>query len=167
MKKKSHWMITSYALRNRLTPSKRFFIKLGCVMPDILLYTFKRGHYYTSTKDHVLSQMDKLVLSDDTSFLSCYRFGYNLHFVEDYFTYPHNFPYWKNRKPHYTYEVDLQKEIPFFLASYVSSRIDDRIPSSFLEKFHISYLERAGDSLTDLAFMVPIVEHLVNLFCKE
>lgn len=168
MKKKSHWMITNYALCGRLSPFRRFLIKLGCVMPDVLLYTFKRGHYYNATKGKVLREIDKLIFSNKPTALACYKFGYQLHYVEDYFTYPHHFPYWQNRKRHAEYELSLQKEIPSFLSPYVFAPVSEQgRPSSFIERYHALYLMRAGDVITDLSFMIPLVEYLVKLFCED
>ncbi|MBO4989455.1 MAG: zinc dependent phospholipase C family protein [Clostridia bacterium] len=166
MKKKSHYLITARLL-GKMPPLKRKAILIGSVMPDILLYTFKQGHYYDTTEQKVRSSLALLKKKKRWSLADFYRFGYQIHFIEDYFTYVHNFSFLGNAKAHYAYEVKLQKQIPLFFERELPFSPSPLPFDEFLKTTHEEYIALPNSIETDLVHIVTVVRQLLYSFREK
>ena len=167
MKKKSHYRITARLLEKMKCATKKKAILIGSVMPDFLLYTFKRGHYYDTTEKKVLSSLASLRNKRKWALADYYRFGYQIHFIEDYFTYVHNFSFLKNAKAHYAYEVKLQKQIPSFFRENLPFSPSPLPFEDFLRSTHRTYLSLPNSITTDLFYIVTVVRQLLYSFREK
>lgn len=101
--------------------------------------------------------------------------GQVLHYMADYFTFPHNTTYDGNLKDHCAYE----KELKFSLRSYIRSGEAGKIPTEpincttcealfkFIERAHREYLTMKRNVEEDCAYIVRIcrqvAEAILNL----
>ncbi|MCM1106752.1 MAG: zinc dependent phospholipase C family protein [Blautia sp.] len=108
MNKFGHVTITKNLIRGMdLKRRHRFCLTFGSILPDILVYTYAGGHRRSSTQEMVFGKMKKLARSGRRDCLSFLRLGYILHYVEDYFTYPHNDWFTHGTKRHFSHECRL------------------------------------------------------------
>ncbi len=110
MRKISHWKLAKYLTEERGKAGFRFMFKLGSIMPDILLYTYKKGHSYDTTIDTFKKRLNRLENKGRFGALTGYRLGYAIHYLEDYFTLPHNTNFLGNLREHCAYEKCQQIE---------------------------------------------------------
>ena len=106
MNKLGHLTATGLLARD-LPRRHRFCLKLGSLLPDLLVFTYVGGHTWDSTRDKTARRMLRLEETGRESCLSYLRLGYILHYVEDYFTYPHNSWYPGTLAEHGIYELSL------------------------------------------------------------
>lgn len=90
-------------------------LKLGSIMPDVLLYTYVSGHKYDTTAEKVAGNLAELKRAGSWTVRDCFRLGYNLHFLEDYFTYPHNSHFEGGFIAHCLYEHRLSRALQRYL----------------------------------------------------
>lgn len=114
MKKKSHFQIAScISDRGSLIPHSLLF-KIGSVMPDLFLFSYIKGHEYTRTSYKTTAILEKLISSKKWGRISCFRMGYRLHYLADYFTFPHDPSYNGGLMLHNRYEAAMR--LPLSLA---------------------------------------------------
>lgn len=160
MKKKCHWKMTRHALENRGGACKRFWIKLGSIMPDILVYTYKRGHLFSTTQERTVRTLSKLERKKRWSFVSCYRFGYVLHYLEDYFTFPHNVK--GHLLEHCRYEKLFQNKLDGMLDGSQLRCSPSPLPiQEWLEARHREYLQFAKDIETDFLYISQTISEII------
>ena len=83
MNKYGHVTVTK-----RLTPNLKkrhdFALRLGSIMPDILLHTYIKGHTWDSSYDKIARRLHRLERHGRMNCLSFLSLGYALHYIEDY-----------------------------------------------------------------------------------
>lgn len=108
MKKKSHFQLAScISFENKLIPHSLLF-RIGSVMPDIFLFSYIKGHGYDKTSRKTADILDKLISSKKLGRLACFRLGYRVHYLADYFTFPHDPSYKGSLMHHNKYEADMR-----------------------------------------------------------
>lgn len=110
MNKYGHVTVTK-----RLTPKLKkrhdLALRLGSIMPDILLHTYIKGHTWDSSYDKIARRLRRLEKHGRMSCLSFLSLGYALHYIEDYFTFPHNSWYPEPMSEHVIYEIKFMNYI--------------------------------------------------------
>lgn len=161
MNKKCHWMLSSYLTGDSSWRLHGFALKLGSIMPDVLLHTYLVGHKYDTTAERVERNLTELKRSGTWSLADCFRLGYNLHFLEDYFTYPHNSHFQGGFIAHCWYEHKLSKAMSAYLrqkrAASASSAVGSAI-RTVLEQRHAEYMQTAPSPENDAAYIVSSAE---------
>ncbi len=129
-----------------ISRTKRFWMLLGSIMPDILVHTYITGHKWDTTFDKSYRRLLHLENWGGDSWLSYYRLGYVLHYIEDYFTYPHNSNYEDDMKEHIKYENNMASYILAMGNRPVEAK--DRVMSVaqlrvWLNRLHDEYMQEA------------------------
>ena len=110
MNKYGHVTVTK-----RLTPKLKkrhdFALRLGSIMPDILLHTYIKGHTWDSSYNKVSRRLQRLERHGRMNCFSFLSLGYALHYIEDYFTFPHNSWYPEPMSEHVLYEIKFMNYI--------------------------------------------------------
>lgn len=115
MRKKSHisvakGVISGLELEERI--NHRLFFYIGSIWPDCIPSFITRRHCIEDTFDIFKHNMDKFVRKfnsrRDMGIISTWRMGVMLHYIADYFTFPHNSNYTGNLRAHCRYEEELK-----------------------------------------------------------
>ncbi|MDD6201576.1 MAG: zinc dependent phospholipase C family protein [Lachnospiraceae bacterium] len=106
MNKKGHLFVTEVLL-NRNNMQYGMWLKIGSILPDILVHTYLVGHTWEKTFDKTAEKMMKLEKTGKMNRRSCLMLGYLLHYIEDYFTFPHNTYFTDGFIQHIRYEKSL------------------------------------------------------------
>lgn len=142
MNKISHIKITK-RLSTNLSAAGKFWLLLGSITPDLLVHTYYVGHTWDATIEKTCKKLYNLEQWGAMNWRSYLKLGYALHYIEDYFTYPHNNIYDGTLAQHCVYEVDF--------CSYIRA-LDDNLPENdiditsakklcdWIEKTHNEYL---------------------------
>lgn len=155
MEKSAHLLITGRFLRELPLP-QRVSLKLGCVLPDFLVHTYLVGHTWEAAWEGVQRGMRRLAGSRGGCW-SYLMLGCVLHYVEDFFTLPHNTWFTGNLGAHMRYERDL--------SGYLKNEtIWDTVPEnrepapvelmvSYLGWLHGRYEREDGGKETDIRYI--------------
>lgn len=92
------------------TKIEREAFEFGCIYPDINLLTYIKGHTHSSTIDGVKKILIKLYGNIEKP-MDYFNLGKAIHFIGDYFTFPHT-PFFKGTiSEHISYEHNLHEYI--------------------------------------------------------
>lgn len=178
MRKKSHISLARYiaqdmqgsgddtsqesVLSGKHTPGLQAFLS------DPAFHEFNGTFDLMKERICVLSADSGLLLDNGRAFMR--RLGEIIHYIADYFTFPHNQIYDGNLKDHCVYE----KELKFRLREYVKSgkAFRDRIDAkkfetpeavcSFVKKAHEDYLKMKHGVQEDCEYIVRICHQVVQ-----
>lgn len=177
MRKKSHISLARYIVKDMEVPvmtdhRKAFY--LGSILPDCKPSFLTQRHEFDGTFEMVkkliceLSQDADLILRNARAYMR--RLGEIIHYIADYFTFPHNEIYKGSLKDHCIYE----KELKFTLREYVRSgeafrtRIDvqefetPEAVCTFIRKAHEEYLKLEHGIREDCEFIVRVCHQVVQ-----
>ena len=121
VRKKSHILLARYLAdqmpANESLQSHRKAFCLGNILPDIQPSFVTKRHEYFGTFDEVQGKIRRLVQSgagyNDRVFGR--RSGEVMHYIADYFTFPHNKTFDGTLYQHNTYEKHLKNELKAFV----------------------------------------------------
>ena len=121
LRKKSHILLARYLAdqmpANESLQSHRKAFCLGNILPDIQPSFVTKRHEYFGTFDEVQGKIRRLVQSgagyNDRVFWR--RSGEVMHYIADYFTFPHNKTFDGTFYQHNTYEKHLKNELKAFV----------------------------------------------------
>ena len=121
LRKKSHILLARYLAdqmpANESLQSHRKAFCLGNILPDIQPSFVTKRHEYFGTFDEVQGKIRRLVQSgagyNDRVFWR--RSGEVMHYIADYFTFPHNKTFDGTLYQHNTYEKHLKNELKAFV----------------------------------------------------
>lgn len=177
MRKKSHISLAKYIVEDMQVPEleahrKAFY--LGSILPDCKPSFLTRRHEFGETFDFVTKKIQRLSSKEgqEQSNLRVYmrHLGEVIHYIADYFTFPHNSTYDGNLKDHCYYE----KALKFRLREYVKSeevfleRRERRYFTSaeavvnFIRNAHREYLSRKRNVEEDCRYIVRICYQVVQ-----
>lgn len=177
MRKKSHISLARYIAQDMDFPTMNHHRKafyLGSILPDCKPSFLTQRHEFGGTFDMVrericnLSQDSDLMLDNGRVYMR--RLGEIIHYIADYFTFPHNKIYDGNLKDHCIYE----KELKFRLREYVKSgeafrvRIDTKkfetaeAVCTFIKKAHENYLKIEHGVKEDCEYIVRVCHQVVQ-----
>lgn len=123
MRKKSHisvakGVINGLDISERIRHRLSFYI--GSIWPDCIPSFITKRHCIEDTFDIFNKRMDKFVSKFnpkiDMGMLSTWRMGIVLHYIADYFTFPHNSNYTGNLREHCIYEEELKHRMYRYIA---------------------------------------------------
>ena len=177
MRKKSHISLAMYLAdsldSNTLARHRKAFC-IGSILPDCKPSFLTTKHEFTGTISMVEDKIREMTTDYDPSSQSERRYvidlGQVLHYIADYFTFPHNATYDGNLKDHCAYE----KELKFSLRSYIRSGEANRVSTDsieckncdalfkFLEKAHQEYLSMKRNVEEDCAYIVRICHQVAE-----
>lgn len=177
MRKKSHISLALYLIDNisfnDLLQHKLSFC-IGNVLPDCKPSFLTTRHEITSTFDMVKENIKKLTIDcavnkEKTS--AYFRdLGQVIHYLADYFTYPHNTIFEGNLKDHCIYE----KKLKFALREYIKSGEADRNRQEikqfttldslfeFILSVHEEYLKIKKSVEEDCKYIVSLCHQVVE-----
>lgn len=195
MNKKGHLLTTDFALHNcsRILDKHKMWLKLGSILPDFFLHTMVIGHKWDVTLDNIAVKMKKLWKTGKMDSFSFLRLGYLLHYIEDYFTYPHNVSFYGKFIQHVLYEHGYTKYLEKKDSESCLNTVAETVSSSFndikkhlffpgniqdfiqyLKEIHLDYLKQ---SLTfdyeeqryqyDYAYMQLATVTMLNAFILQ
>ncbi len=177
LRKKSHISLAKYIVEDMHVPEleahrKAFY--LGSILPDCKPSFLTKRHEFGATFDLVTDEIRRLSEREgvEKSNLRAYmrHLGEVIHYLADYFTFPHNSTYDGNLKDHCFYE----KELKFQLRDYVRSgeAFRDRIEAwrfttpeaivNFIRNAHREYLSRKRNVQEDCRYIVRICHQVVQ-----
>lgn len=180
MKKKSHILLTS-RIACRLFASNDKSLLWGSILPDFLYYTYLRRHTWETTRKKIFRKMRRLSCSGSSGAfgaLSALRLGCILHYIEDYFTYPHNKNFTGTMEEHVKYENEQARLLSDYLINeknmdaksgkYLNftvtyTNIHDVL--SKLEELHFEYMnEKAPGMKNDLVYATRAVSMVCSYY---
>jgi hypothetical protein len=177
LRKKSHISLAKYIVEDVRVPEleahrKAFY--LGSILPDCKFSFLTKRHEFGETFDLVTAQIRRLSEREgrEHSNLRAYmrHLGEVIHYVADYFTFPHNNTYDGNLKDHCYYE----KALKFRLREYVRSGEAFRecmevrhfataeAVVSFIKNAHREYVSRKRNVEEDCRYIVRICRQVVQ-----
>ncbi len=176
MRKKSH-IALAIGLMDKLqlhdTLNHKYIFCIGSILPDCKPSFLTTPHTFQKTFEKVKEKI-KLFLE---KMENIYQFGYRdciilgeiIHYIADYFTFPHNIHYDGNLKAHCYYEKDLKIALRHFLNSdeVVEIRKEVQVYQTkeelfqFIEETHQKYMKRKSFVLEDCRYIVRVCMEVV------
>lgn len=164
MRKKSHILLAKHIVSVSGMPGldrhqKAFYV--GSILPDCQPSFLTRRHEITATFDLVRHGIEKLTTGyhdmEELSTAYFTKLGEVLHYIADYFTFPHNKQYPGNIKQHCVYEGELKHKLRAYvrnLKERVASEELEQFQSgadicSFLKREHRSYIRSRNHSVEE------------------
>ena len=171
LRKKSHILLARYLAdqmpANESLQSHRKAFCLGNILPDIQPSFVTKRHEYFGTFDEVQGKIYHLIEKstgkcNDRVFWR--RAGEIMHYIADYFTFPHNKTFDGSLRQHNTYEKHLKNELKDFVESgradiYVEKNL--RFDSlnqltDYIRERHKVYLDRKRSIDEDIHYILSV-----------
>lgn len=170
MDKIGHLVMTE-SLAGNVHRTHKAALLLGSILPDLLVYTYLTGHTWEATLEQITSRMELLEEKGRGSCFSYLKLGWILHYVEDYFTYPHNTIFEGTISEHYAYEKKMTKwmregaleqmAVPVCKKLNSAAEVEDR-----LQELHEKYLSEEMCYENDTAYMRQMVSEILNCYAE-
>ena len=175
MRKKSHILLARYLADQMQTTaslqSHRKAFCLGSILPDIKPSFITRRHEFYGTFEDVKNRMKELAdIRPDESNQRVYwrRFGEVIHYMADYFTFPHNKTYTGSFSQHNHYEKVLKNRLKECIQqgeayAYLEPAIrfaDFSTLIDYIEATHEKYLNKLRSVEEDIRF-IPVPDDVV------
>lgn len=177
MRKKSHISLASHLVNEvqnaALAKHKKAFC-LGSILPDCKPSFLTTKHEFTGTFERIQERIERL--ANDQNRMENHTQGYIrelgevIHYMADYFTFPHNSTYEGNLKDHCFYE----KELKFQLKAYIKSGraaleekeslVFEEVEQlfSYIKKSHEEYLSCVRTVEEDCKYILHITYQVVQ-----
>lgn len=149
-------------------------ILLGSILPDILVYTYLRGHTWEDRSPQVFKKIRKYEGKSQHFFFFFLKYGCLLHYIEDFFTWTHNSSYEGTIREHVNYEyrlydymvsregqpgidgdLNLSAHMPVQTAEQLISRVND---------LHETYMETEPEMVTDQYYITKVAGMVAQFF---
>lgn len=177
MRKKSHILLARY-LADQLTvdeslQSHRKAFCLGSILPDIRPSFVVKKHEYFSTFGEIQEKMLQLVEHgplEGKERVYWRNFGEVLHYVADYFTFPHNRTYTGNLYEHSQYEKILKQRLKICIKSGAAGAYVFRDVyfknleelTEFIQVSHTSYLRKKRNITEDIQYILMVCYQVIQ-----
>ena len=185
MRKKSHISLAKHIvnvsdMQNFDKHKKAFYI--GSILPDCKPSFLTKRHEINATFDIVTRGIEDLTCGyqnmDELSTRYFTRLGEVIHYVADYFTFPHNEEYSGNMKQHCVYEGQLKHRLREYIG-YISEKDSGEMKTDmkledlsqfqsvadiceFIRREHRNYIRRGSHSVEqDCRYIVGICSKIV------
>lgn len=146
----------------------RFWVQLGCILPDILMYTYLVGHTWDESYSKIIKKMKKLEKRGEMNWYSCLKLGYILHYIEDYFTFPHNAHYNGSLKDHVQYEAKFSLYLKEKQTTPVTMRNNEVVAVDMLcdciKVSHQKYMQKNGNYENDRENILQVTNMVIECF---
>lgn len=168
MDKIGHLSVTG-SVSEELYGMRRLSLLAGSVLPDFMVHTYVEGHTWEATFEKIMQQLTALERTGRNGLLSYLRLGWILHYVEDYFTYPHNTIFEGTLAEHYAYE----KRMTRWMRDGGLQEMDEPLPRDVcsageirerLQKYHDSYLSSEMSYDNDILYMRQVVSEILSYY---
>ena len=186
MRKKSHISLARYIVEKmelqELQEYKKAFY-IGSILPDCKPSFLTKRHEINGTfedvKKYVLNLTTQYNIYDRNARTYFLNLGQVIHYVADYFTFPHNDTYTGNIKDHCVYEKELKKVLEEYLKSDKLKKKREEVrkfktPEALLEYVlmkHEEYLKLKNTVVEDCRYIVDVcmtvVTAVVNLLNQK
>ena len=177
MRKKSHILLARY-LADQLTvdeslQSHRKAFCLGSILPDIRPSFVVKKHEYFSTFGEIQEKMLQLVEHgplEGKERVYWRNFGEVLHYVADYFTFPHNRTYTGSLYEHSQYEKILKQRLKICIKSGAAGAYVFRDVyfknleelTEFIQVSHTSYLRKKRNITEDIQYILMVCYQVIK-----
>lgn len=163
--------LITFSNRNFNKAYKAKAFETGCISPDINFLTYIKGHTYKGTISYVKSTVSKLQNKLKTV-SDYYELGRIIHFIADYFTFPHSPDFTGTLKQHVEYESKLHKYIETINGIDYSDKIGNRkgitLCSSMIDSAHEKYLGMKHNLQTDWRFTSSVCSEVTTaITCRS
>lgn len=156
MNKSGHLIITGSLFQN-LDRRYKFWFLVGSILPDIFVHTYMTGHTWVTSFSMVTEKMKWLEWKGRMNSFLFLALGYILHYIEDYFTFPHTEWYTGNLADHVRYEKKFTEYISVHKDLMDFEDYDDNIPMDtlifFLKNIHQKYKEEVPGFVNDFKYI--------------
>lgn len=130
MRKKSHISLAGYLIRElglqELAEHKKAFY-LGSILPDFNPWMVKSPHEFDVTFEKMQASINRLIEEGKEQKYNARAFwrhlGMIIHYLADYFTFPHNSTYDGNLKDHCVYEGDMKLHLREYVQTLEAKKI--------------------------------------------
>ncbi len=175
MRKKSHLSLAGYLVREldmkELRRHKKAFY-LGSILPDLTPKMFMAPHEFGTSYEELKGRIRGLVAEAQEG--ACRdrvlfrHLGVVMHYVADYFTFPHNVTYDGNLKDHCLYERDMKHTLREYVRTPEAVQIfrlqemrKGQIRSvqelfAYIEQMHRNYLKKQHSVADDCRWIVAL-----------
>ena len=177
MRKKSHILLGRYLADQMsevysLQQHRKAFC-LGNIMPDLKPSFLTTRHEFFGTFDHLQNKMRALVEKnpeEENARVYWRRFGEVMHYMADYFTFPHNKTYKGNLAAHNSYEAELKNRLrECILSGAADSQLEEAKQFESFEELveyirerHAYYLESPRGIADDIRFILRVCYQVVQ-----
>lgn len=169
MRKKSHisvakGVINGLGVGDRINHRLAFYV--GSIWPDCIPSFITRRHCIEDTFEIFNKRMNKFVdkfnPKKDMSALSTWRMGVVLHYIADYFTFPHNSNYTGSLKEHCVYEEQLKHRMYRYIDNLNAGESREKMSvlpelgeiAQFIRDKHEQYMNLSGNVDIDCRYSV-------------
>ena len=155
----------------------RFYV--GSIWPDCRPSFVTTPHKFDITFDDIERKISKFIANYDKdkgmNMRRCAGLGVIIHYIADYFTFPHNDHYPGNVKDHCYYERDLKFGMRAFLQTEEAAQIKEHVAAydsveeltSYIRSIHNSYMKLAHTVEEDIRYIVhactTVVKSVLNM----
>ena len=185
MRKKSHislagQIMDSMNLENVFDYKLPFYI--GSIWPDCRPSFVTTPHKFDITFHDIEKKLSKFIANSNPeegmNMRHCARLGVIIHYIADYFTFPHNNHYEGNVKDHCYYERDLKHELKAFLTTEEAAQVKEHVAAygtveelvSYIKSIHNSYMKLVHTVEEDIRYIVhvctTVVKSVLNMVSK-
>lgn len=177
MRKKSHISLAGQIM-DSLQLGDVFDYKLpfyvGSIWPDCRPSFVTTPHKFDVTYQGIEQKLIQFVSNYDPEkgmdMRHCAKLGVIIHYIADYFTFPHNNHYDGNVKDHCYYERDLKHEMRAFLKTEEAFEIKEQVAaydsmeelSSYIRSIHNSYMKLKHTVQEDIRYIVHVCTTVVK-----
>lgn len=177
LRKKSHILLGRYLAAQMsevysLQQHRKAFC-LGNIMPDLKPSFLTTRHEFFGTFDHLQNKMRALVEKnpeEENARVYWRRFGEVMHYMADYFTFPHNKTYKGNLAAHNSYEAELKNRLrECILSGAADSQLEEAKQFESFEELveyirerHAYYLESPRCIADDIRFILRVCYQVVQ-----
>jgi hypothetical protein len=186
VRKKSHislarYIATSLDAKDLIKHKKAFY--LGSILPDCKPTFLTTKHEFGGTFDKVKEDIKKLTIANEININNNRAYWRNLgqviHYIADYFTFPHNKNYDGSLKDHCIYEEHLKLGLREYISSGEAAKNIGKFIKfesldalfKFISEAHEEYLKFKRSVQEDCKYIVnlthQVVQSIVYLFEKE
>ena len=181
MRKKSHIGLARFLTDNKnqeVLASHRYFFYAGSILPDCRPSFITTRHNIESTLPLIQEYMERVRLhrvrtvSTYLNRRDCITLGQILHYIADYFTYPHNAIYPGSLKDHCSYEQYLKLRLREYFKSGeafhikytpLEAHMSTKDIIRFIEQKHREYLELPSHDIeSDCQYIIAINQSVLS-----
>lgn len=173
MWKKAHLKLAEYLVECNAIPDFKRYERafcVGSVLPDCMPSFITKRHRIADTYDVFNRELQKVNQHSKIDTYLCLHLGIIIHYVADYFTFPHNDIFTGSLAAHCFWERRQQEEIGRrFRQAQKGSYISVNSLRNMVDREHDEYLKHTMSIQNDCDFIVKLCQSvtLSVLRCKE
>lgn len=168
MWKSAHVRLAKYlASQDELVSLNKHYIAfiVGSILPDCMPSFITRRHRLEDTLFILKKELQKVSECSEVTFRFCLHLGIVLHYIADYFTYPHNKIFHGNFLEHCLWEKNQLK----YLTSYLQKptvKSNTNGLCMYLQRKHEQYLKESVSLEHDCKYIAEVSYHFAIRFVQ-